>query len=210
LAGCFRQNRRGTITGFGGERPPPLEPDAVMKGLRIDHERAVKVAAMLGLALVSVSILPGLLRTPEPPPLPPDVGFRPIETGPAAPSASAEPPLSVEPEAGPRVSKRDQKRDRRGNQPPVRAESGRGTNNGAGRTNSSRTNARQGRGGRRRDEPEPVGPRESKAAPAPEPESMPSAGPAPGYSTAPAETRPDFAPPPASLPDDGSQEFAPR
>lgn len=50
-----------------------------MKDLRIDREQAIKVAAIVGLLILAISILPGLLRAPEPPDLPPDVGFRPSE-----------------------------------------------------------------------------------------------------------------------------------
>lgn len=69
----------GLYRGSGGETPSP-RPYRPMTGLRIDRERAIKVAAICGLAVISVSILPGLLRPPEPPPLPPDVGFNPAET----------------------------------------------------------------------------------------------------------------------------------
>lgn len=47
--------------------------------IRIDRERAVRAAALAGLVVLGISTLPGLLKTPEPPPVPADVGFRPGE-----------------------------------------------------------------------------------------------------------------------------------
>lgn len=56
-----------------------------MKELRIDRDRAIRVAAAAGLALIGVSLLPGLLRGPEAPAVPPDVGFLPADRIPAKP-----------------------------------------------------------------------------------------------------------------------------
>ena len=47
-----------------------------MKGLRIDRERALRTAAMVGLLILGISVLPGLLRTPDPPDLAPNIGFQ--------------------------------------------------------------------------------------------------------------------------------------
>jgi hypothetical protein len=55
-----------------------------MKQLRVDRERAIRVAAMLGLLAIAASVLPGLLRVPDPPDLPPDVGFLPSDRSSAA------------------------------------------------------------------------------------------------------------------------------
>ena len=55
-----------------------------MKELRIDRERLIKVAAVAGLVVLGLSVLPGLLKTPEAPELPPDVGFTVAETSPRA------------------------------------------------------------------------------------------------------------------------------
>jgi len=47
--------------------------------IRIDREQALKAGALAGLVVLGISTLPGLLKTPEPPPVPADVGFRPAE-----------------------------------------------------------------------------------------------------------------------------------
>src|SRR5690606_4945534 len=94
LAGCVSQNRRGTIPGIGapalpdgrsgtlarihpgGEsRASPAYPK--VKEMRIDRDRAIRTAALAALILVAVTFLPDLLRSPEPPAIPPDVGFAP-------------------------------------------------------------------------------------------------------------------------------------
>ena len=61
-----------------------------MKELRIDRDRAIRVAAAAGLALIGVSLLPGLLRGPEAPAVPPDVGFLPAERISAKPAPGPE------------------------------------------------------------------------------------------------------------------------
>ncbi len=63
---------------MGGETSTP-RAYCRMKELRIDRDRAIRVAAMIALALIGVSVLPGLLRTPEAPEVPSDVGFLPTE-----------------------------------------------------------------------------------------------------------------------------------
>lgn len=53
-----------------------------MKGpgeIHLDGPKAVKTAGAVGLAVLGIALLPGLLRPPEPEPLPADVGFRPAE-----------------------------------------------------------------------------------------------------------------------------------
>lgn len=76
---------------------------------------------MVGLALIGVSVLPGLLRNPEPPELPPDVGFLPADrTAAAAGEIPQEDPAG--PDLGARRSTRgsghrqdgDKRKDRRG------------------------------------------------------------------------------------------------
>lgn len=50
-----------------------------LRSLRIDRQQATRLGAMIGLGLLGISVLPGMLKSPEPPPVPPDVGFRPGE-----------------------------------------------------------------------------------------------------------------------------------
>ncbi len=89
-----------------------------MKGLAIDRERAVKAGAACGLALLAITVLPGLLRAPEPPPLPSDVGFRRSEPSPAV--------LPVPEPEQTRIRNRSGRADRR----PVRSRPARGARGG--------------------------------------------------------------------------------
>ena len=50
-----------------------------IRSLRVDRERAIRLGAIIGLVLLGASTLPGLLKTPNPPPVPANVGFRPAE-----------------------------------------------------------------------------------------------------------------------------------
>ena len=50
-----------------------------IRSLRVNRSKAIRLLALVGLAATGLSVLPDLLRTPEPPPLPPNIGFRPGE-----------------------------------------------------------------------------------------------------------------------------------
>ncbi len=49
-------------------------------GLSVDGGRALRLAAGVVLAVLGITTLPELFEAPAPPPIPPDVGFRPGET----------------------------------------------------------------------------------------------------------------------------------
>jgi len=178
-----------------------------MTDLRVDRERLIKVAAMVGLAILAISILPGLLRTPDPPDLPPDVGFRPSEA--TAGQFLPSPRRSVD-KAGEKSSKDRQETGKAGKKKDHRI---RGENR-PGR--SRKPNQRRHKpGSKAKKDPDPAsGPAASVSSPAPAP--VPAPAPQPVTSTAPPPvyTPPSPSPPPAPAqtrpPGDGSQEFAPR
>ena len=84
-----------------------------MRQIRIDRDRALKVAAMAGMALLGVSVLPGLLRSPEPPEVPPDVGFLPADRA-LQQSAGEAGRIRARPEVDPHAIARERGRERGG------------------------------------------------------------------------------------------------
>ena len=158
-----------------------------MSGLSIDRIRAVKVAAAAGLALLAISILPGLLRPPPPPAVPADVGFTPAETATAATGLSTQAPRTTRKGA---VSSRRTRR----------------------RVNSR--DARKGESRRRPPDARRGGPSAPSAPRTPTPVQPPAptvtyTPPAP--EPVPPPTAPVAVPPVSPTPTaDGSQEFAPR
>ncbi len=180
-----------------------------MKELRIDRERAIKVAAVAGLVVLGLSVLPGLLKTPEPPELPPDVGFTASETNPGSLLPEPRDPPHARSddgegrneqkrgeEAGERKGRAAKPRDeRRRNRPRVPRKAGR-----AARTHGGSTRKPAGSGA-------PAAP--APVAPAPPAAVAPAPAPAP-VPVAPAPAPPPATPVPNPPPGDGSQEFAPR
>lgn len=171
-----------------------------MKELRIDRDRAIKLAAVAGLVVLGLSVLPGLLRTPKAPELPPDVGFTASETGRGASLPDpAEPSGTVKEEPPEKGAGRPRRRSRS--------------------AKSKRRNQKQGprnRHSKRHRKTDNGRPKQSKPAAT----SPPAISPAPTTPVAPAPPIPAQAtpapapspPPPAPPPDpgDGSQEFAPH
>jgi len=174
-----------------------------MRGVRIDREKALRIGALIALAALGLSTLPGLLRTPEPPPVPPDVGFRPGEftRAPAGPARSAN---------GSRP------KGRRGARPDARREGekgGRSRDRAVSTRHPGRRSARDGdrgskrtRTGRSEDADGDSVPASAPAAPAVS-APAPALPPPPAPVTPPSPARPPAPPPP---PGDGSEEFAPR
>ena len=149
-------------------------------GLTVDGGRALRLAAMVVLAVLGLTTLPELFRAPEPPPIPPDVGFRPGETTTETP---------IYPEAKPvgtsgRNRAREGRRDRKpGEKPAAEGRRGRAKRDGPGKWPGDR-----GRPGGRPSQAVAAAPSPSIATPAPPP---------PPVTTSPA------------VPTDGSEEFAP-
>jgi len=171
-----------------------------MKDLQVDRDRAIKVAAMAGLALLAITVLPGLLHTPDPPKLPSDVGFLPSEIR-STPSISNSDRASAKPR-----EPREKDRKRTG----YRRRRGERANRGKVKRNSSRNHSehavkRLPKAKSRAESPvsTPV-PTPAVQAPADPP------SPAPPTVSAPSPT--PSSPPVRSpvAPGDGSQEFAPR
>ena len=152
-------------------------------GLTVDGGRALRLAAVVALVVLGLITLPDLFRAPEPPPLPPDVGFRPGETtapvpaGPGAGSVAGRPAETVS-------------RIREG-----------------GRNTKPRSEPEKRNDRRKRDSP--ARPRDPAPKPEPVTKSPPSAAPSPS----PTVPAPAPSPPPAApawpAPADGSEEFAP-
>lgn len=175
-----------------------------IRSLRVDRERAIRLGAIIGLVLLGASTLPGLLKTPDPPPVPANVGFRPAEMNRFA--AQPGPGEAIRKEAAKKMRERTLKRKQleagRKRRARKREESR--------RRRASKRNRKHHRGG---DEPA-AGPASdsgptSTISPSPAPAASPS--PAPVYSP-PASVPPPPPPSPAPTPQpaDGSQEFAPR
>lgn len=93
--------------------------------LTLDGGQALRLAAAVALAVLGLVTLPDLFRTPEPPPIPADVGFRPGETASVAPLPPKVPPPSGskeerkvkgkgEPERSSQPPERRKKRERTG------------------------------------------------------------------------------------------------
>lgn len=179
-----------------------------MKGLRIDRERALRVAATCGLALLAATILPGLLQPPEPPPLPDDVGFRRSETAPA----TLMPAPAVPPGAG-AAEKAERAGPGREGDPPRAGRVRRKGRDGKGRRSGIRRKRQTGTKPPDTATPAPAPPTAVPAAPLPPPPApAPVAPPAPApVAPPPAPVPPEPPPPPAgAMPGDGSEEFAPR
>lgn len=165
-------------------------------GFTIDRERAVKLAALIGLLVLGASTLPGLLRTPEPPPVPAGVGFDPAELTGFSDRQLAD--SRVIPATG---KERPEKRAKgAGDARPVRK-----------RKPAERPEPRESSG---RTPAATSPPETTTTSQGPAPASSGATSPAPASSPAPVPA----APPPAPLPpqtkppapSDGSQEFAPR
>ena len=178
-----------------------------LREFRVDRERAIRIGAVAGLSLLGVSTLPGLLETPDPPPVPADVGFLPAEMNRyTAPSGPAE-PLRQE-KARRRPSKEDHGRGKAGRE----RRRGEWTRFGKKRRSKQDQERRHGKGSQASEAAaSPV------TAPPAAPVLTPSTPPAPTYSPPAGRTEPAPPPPvpeatvaPSPLPSDGSQEFAPR
>ena len=178
------------------------------RGIRIDRERALKAGAMAGLAVLGISTLPGLLKTPEPPPVPADVGFRPAEMARYAAGPTPEELARRRAEAGKkkRLAERKQRRRERAaarkrRERAAAREKRKAPKNTAGRKEGT---------GRQR-EPDP-GVTATASAPPP-PDSVPAYSPpayVPPVSVPPPAPEPTPSTPASSPPADGSEEFAPR
>ena len=161
--------------------------------IHLDGARALKVTAAVGLAVLGISVIPGLLRAPEPEPLPADVGFRPTENLDPAPSVAL--PLQAQSRGPADGTKPERKKGRRDGR--------------TGRPDRSEARPRPerrggGRGGKRQD-----GPGGSRPGRKPAPE--PLVAPPPPAPAAPPPAATWSPPPPQPTPvDDGSVEFAPR
>ena len=174
-----------------------------IRNLKVNRERAVRLAAIAALAVLGISTLPGLLRTPEPPPVPANVGFRPSEishylkeparsgTGQVPERKTKDTTRSKRLAASKRAAKQRQER--------------RAMERAKMRERRSKDQAKASRK-RRRSSGTTVG---SSVAISPSPPNPVAAAPASVYAPPPAPA-PVPAPPPAMEPGDGSQEFAPR
>ncbi len=200
-----------------------------MKEMRIDRDRAIRTAALAALVLVAITFLPDLLRNPEPPAIPADVGFTPGTPGSGA--------SAVGPLPGGRPGERNVARrtavDGPGKVRRARTRGRRKEKRGRDAKGASRHKRKSA--GRKSGSPggsaapspgAPAGPAATPPAPAthPAPATPPSsAGPpsgTPPSGSAPAAETGTSSPPPAinspaprpnpPSPADGSQEFAPR
>ncbi|MBK8293823.1 MAG: hypothetical protein IPK93_03240 [Solirubrobacterales bacterium] len=178
-----------------------------MKELRIDRERAIKASAVAGLVVLGLSILPGLLKTPEAPELPPDVGFTAAETNAGAPlpdPGQAARPSSGKKEPGRNDGQGKGKSDDRNVRRKDRLH--------AGRKHPRKPKNPDKSGQTRGAAPTPAGSTPAGSLPASPAPASPAPAPVPSRS-APAPPRAPAAPAPAAPrppPGDGSQEFAPR
>lgn len=73
------------------------------RDLAVDGGKALRLAAVIAATVLALATLPDLLKAPEPPPLPADVGFRPAEV---APTATLPVPERIDPRRGPRAASR--------------------------------------------------------------------------------------------------------
>lgn len=163
--------------------------------LTVDGGRALRLAAVVALVVLGLTTLPDLFRTPEPPPIPADVGFRPEEV-----TAVAAIPRADMPDRTDKVSGRAEEVTRRSAKAKKKAaERARppqpGTRSGSPKRKRRQAVRDSGAAGK--------GPTESPAsAPAP----VASVPQPPVYVPAPAPPPPDPTP---AVPADGSEEFAP-
>jgi hypothetical protein len=174
-----------------------------MKDFQVDRDRAVKVAAMAGLVLLGLSVLPGLLKTPKAPELPPDVGFMPSET--ALRTTLPTPGKTASRGTGEdrkRPGSSLQRKHRSKKRKPDRVDARKSRKHATG---SRKHDGKRSKGG---DSSGPAAPSPVPPSPAPAPPSAPAPAPVPAPVTAPPPPAPS--PPPATPPGDGSQEFAPR
>ena len=149
-------------------------------GLTVDGGRALRLAAVVVLAVLGITTLPELFQAPAPPPIPADVGFRPGET-------TAVTPLYPEGDAPERTA-RDGAGEKRGNRKPN------GGPPAEGRPRrDERKDTGKGSGGRKR----PNGDPGQTATPAAPPSIITPAPPPPPVTPSP------------TVPADGSEEFAP-
>ena len=146
-----------------------------MNDLTLDGGRALRLAAVVALAVLGVITLPDLFRTPEPPPVPADVGFRPGET------VSAPPPVP-EVRAPAREKPKRGKDGKRGKPRPDRAPERRNRPDRSDRDGRERPNAPPARTPVAAPQPAPV---------APPPVYLPPPAPAP---VLPADGSEEFAP----------------
>lgn len=169
-----------------------------MKSLRIDRDRAIRTGALAALIMLTVTFLPDLLRRPEPPPVPSDVGFGPAGTGPAYARPGDLPAIAS---AGRKT------RTKHGTTPDDARRRDRRHDAKTGR----RPGRSRDRSGRPKDSPRKG--HRAGSAPAPQPAAIPAAAPPPAPQpvapVSPVPPAPDR-PPPPRLPADGSQEFSPR
>jgi hypothetical protein len=157
--------------------------------IHLDGAKAIRAAAGVGLAVLGLSLLPGLLRAPEPEPLPADVGFRPTENLVTTPLPVTTPAGSLDP--GSTLLEKADPGSKEG-RPVERARAGR-----AGRADDPRRDSDRRRKGRSSDRPTSPGTEPVETPPAP-------------VASPPPVTIPTPPPPPAPAVGDGSVEFAPR
>jgi len=171
-----------------------------MKELRIDRERLIKVAAVAGLVVLGLSVLPGLLKTPEAPKLPSDVGFTVAET---QPGTRLPDPGEL---AGSAPERSDPARRSKRHGPASKEGKAARDKHRKHRRERPRNPRKTGKSARERTEQ----PAPAPSNPSPAPPATPSpASPAP-VPVAPAPPPAPAAPAPPPAPADGSQEFAPR
>jgi len=172
-----------------------------MKELRIDRERAIKATAVAGLVVLGLSILPGLLKTPKAPELPPDVGFTAAETNSEA--LLPHPEKAIAPHSRTRKSSRN---DKHGNGTARDRVNRRKSGPRSGRKRPRKSRNPDGTDLKRARTPDLAGSAPVNSAPAAPHQTAPApALPAP-VAPAPAPTPAAPSPPPG----DGSQEFAPH
>ncbi|MBK5233525.1 MAG: hypothetical protein JJE13_11160 [Thermoleophilia bacterium] len=173
-----------------------------MKELRIDRERAIKVAAVAGLVVLGLSVLPGLLKTPEAPELPPDVGFTAAETGPA--TLLPVPGKAAKSHSGTKKSARN---GDHGKGVADSGDAGRKHRHGTGRKGPRKPGKPDIPARKRAKAPASTTPPPVSTAAPPATAAQPAPAPAP---VTPAPTPAPAPPAPSPTPGDGSQEFAPR
>lgn len=197
-----------------------------IRTLRVDRQQATRVAALAGLAVLGISTLPGMLKTPDPPPVPADVGFRPAEMSRFAARPGPE-ELARQTALKEKQAKAKQRKELKARQ---KSEAQKRQKARARKAAKSRRKQPRGKSGRKAStsgsEPGPgsgTGPAAGTGSAAgPVPASAPAQGTAPSQGSAPAPAPPPYSPPaytpapaspspsPAAPPSDGSQEFAPR
>ena len=193
-----------------------------MKGLKVDRERAIRAAAVAGLVVLALSVLPGLLRTPDPPELPSDVGFGPVE----GTNSMVLPGRLRGPRTGHGADDRKDGRPGKGERLTNRMRSGRNSPRNSRKVPRNRVKQRRNapksadsafRTAPPKTSPAPDEPTDFGPSPVPVPAPPPAAPPVavqpppPPTSPSPSPSpSPDPAPAPAPPPADGSQEFAPH